>query len=67
MFSLQQTSVQIFPARAPSFEKLSPEMRNDYGILPGRDRTAIEQASYQILALAVTLLMATVSGLITGK
>nr|KAF7390689.1 hypothetical protein H0235_017851 [Vespula pensylvanica] len=57
---------EIFPARAPSFEKLSPEMRNDYGILPGRNRTAIEQASYQILALAVTLLMATVSGLITG-
>lgn len=42
-------------------------MRNDYGILPGRNRTAIEQAGYQILALAVTLLMATVSGLITGK
>ncbi|XP_014605036.1 PREDICTED: ammonium transporter Rh type B isoform X5 [Polistes canadensis] len=57
---------EIFPARAPSLEKLSPEMRNDYGILPGNDRTALQQAGYQILALTVTLLMATISGVITG-
>ncbi|XP_015187756.1 PREDICTED: ammonium transporter Rh type B isoform X2 [Polistes dominula] len=57
---------EIFPARAPNFEKLTSEMRNDYGILPGNDRTALEQAGYQILALTVTLLMASISGVITG-
>lgn len=57
---------EIFPARAPSTEAKLGEMRDDYGISPGRNRTALEQAGYQLLALTVTLVMAIVSGLITG-
>ncbi|KAK2586413.1 hypothetical protein KPH14_010698 [Odynerus spinipes] len=57
---------EIFPARAPNSEAKLGEMRDDYGISPGRNRTALEQAGYQLLALTVTLVMAIVSGLITG-
>lgn len=57
----------IFPARAPSSEVKISEIRNNYpGISPGLNRTASEQAGYQLLALAVTLGISIVSGLITG-
>ncbi|XP_015594094.1 ammonium transporter Rh type A isoform X2 [Cephus cinctus] len=57
----------IFPARAPSSEAKLAEIRDDYNrISAGFDRTAGEQAAYQLLALLVTLGIAIVSGLITG-
>lgn len=58
---------QIFPARAPSSEIKINEIRKSYsGISPGFNRTAYQQAGYQLLALAVTLGISIVSGLITG-
>ncbi|XP_076620735.1 rhesus blood group-associated glycoprotein Rh50 isoform X1 [Colletes latitarsis] len=57
---------QIFPARAPSSDTKLAKMRDNDCILPGLDRTAGQQASYQLLALAITLGIAIVSGLITG-
>ncbi|XP_011688785.1 PREDICTED: ammonium transporter Rh type A isoform X3 [Wasmannia auropunctata] len=57
---------EIFPARAPSSETKISEMRDDYGISTGFNRTAYQQAGYQLLALAVTLGISIVSGLITG-
>lgn len=57
---------QIFPARAPNSEIEISEMRDNYGISPGLNRTAYQQAGYQLLALAVTLGISIVSGLITG-
>ncbi|XP_077261192.1 rhesus blood group-associated glycoprotein Rh50 isoform X4 [Temnothorax americanus] len=57
---------EIFPARAPSSEAKIGEMRDNYGISPGLNRTAYQQAGYQLLALAVTLGISIVSGLITG-
>ncbi|XP_012224503.2 ammonium transporter Rh type A [Linepithema humile] len=58
---------EIFPARAPSSEVKLSEIRNNYpGISPGLNRTAYQQAGYQLLALVVTLGISIVSGLITG-
>ncbi|XP_018301485.1 rhesus blood group-associated glycoprotein Rh50 isoform X1 [Mycetomoellerius zeteki] len=57
---------EIFPARAPSSELKISEMRDNYGISTGYNRTAYQQAGYQLLALAVTLGISIVSGLITG-
>ncbi|XP_076237995.1 rhesus blood group-associated glycoprotein Rh50 isoform X2 [Calliopsis andreniformis] len=57
---------EIFPARAPSSEARLAEMRDNYGISPGSNRTAGQQAGYQLLALVITLGIAIVSGLITG-
>ncbi|KAG7197375.1 hypothetical protein KM043_018482 [Ampulex compressa] len=57
---------EIFPARAPSSEAKLAEMRDNYGISAGLNRTAAQQAGYQLLALAVTLGISVVSGLITG-
>lgn len=57
---------QIFPARAPNSELEISEMRDNYGISPGFNRTAYQQAGYQLLSLAVTLAISIVSGLITG-
>ncbi|XP_025270676.1 ammonium transporter Rh type B isoform X3 [Camponotus floridanus] len=57
---------QIFPARAPSSEAGVSEMRDNYGISKGFDRTAHQQAGYQLLSLAVTLGISIISGLITG-
>jgi len=57
---------QIFPARAPSSEVKISEMRDNYGISPGLNRTAHQQAVYQLLSLAVTLGISIISGLITG-
>ncbi|TGZ48797.1 Ammonium transporter Rh type B [Temnothorax longispinosus] len=56
----------IFPARAPSSEAKIGEMRDNYGISSGLNRTAYQQAGYQLLALVVTLVISIVSGLITG-
>ncbi|KAH0944804.1 hypothetical protein HN011_006839, partial [Eciton burchellii] len=56
----------IFPARAPSSEIEIAKISNNYGILPGLDRTAYQQAGYQVLALVVTFGISVVSGLITG-
>jgi len=41
-------------------------MLDNYAISPGRDRTAYQQAGYQVLALVVTFGISVVSGLITG-
>lgn len=41
-------------------------MRDNYGISAGLNRTAGQQAAYQLLALVITLGIAIVSGLITG-
>ncbi|XP_071642736.1 rhesus blood group-associated glycoprotein Rh50 isoform X2 [Temnothorax longispinosus] len=57
---------EIFPARAPSSEAKIGEMRDNYGISSGLNRTAYQQAGYQLLALVVTLVISIVSGLITG-
>ncbi|XP_017759249.1 PREDICTED: ammonium transporter Rh type A isoform X2 [Eufriesea mexicana] len=57
---------EIFPARAPSTEAMLAEMRDNYGISPGLNRTAGQQAAYQLLVLVITLGIAIVSGLITG-
>lgn len=57
----------IFPARVPSTgEKLAELRENVHGISPGFDRTAYQQAGFQLLALVVTLGISIVSGLITG-
>lgn len=40
---------------------------NDYISSPGYGRTAGQQAGYQLIALAVTLVIAIVGGLVTGK
>lgn len=58
---------QIFPARAPSSEIKISEIRDSYyGISPGLNRTAYQQAGYQLLSLAITLGISIISGLITG-
>lgn len=57
---------EIFPARAPSSEMKVSEMRDIYGISPGLNRTAGQQAAYQLLALAITVAIAVISGLVTG-
>ncbi|KAM0735160.1 Ammonium transporter Rh type B-B [Formica fusca] len=57
---------EIFPARAPSSEIKISEMRDNYDISPGFNRTAYQQAIYQLLSLAVTLGISITSGLITG-
>ncbi|EFN78373.1 Ammonium transporter Rh type B [Harpegnathos saltator] len=57
----------IFPARAPSSGQKFAELRdNMYDVSPGYDRTAYQQAGFQLLALVVTLGISIVSGLITG-
>ncbi|XP_014234560.1 ammonium transporter Rh type A isoform X2 [Trichogramma pretiosum] len=59
---------EIFPARIPSLGQNLTEINNSYqlSLRPGPNRTAGMQASYQLLALAVTLVVAIVSGLVTG-
>ncbi|XP_043590277.1 ammonium transporter Rh type A isoform X2 [Bombus pyrosoma] len=57
---------EIFPARAPNSEAKLAEMRDNYGISAGFNRTAGEQAGYQLLVLVITVGIAIVSGLVTG-
>ncbi|XP_050449446.1 ammonium transporter Rh type A isoform X1 [Cataglyphis hispanica] len=57
---------KIFPALAPNSEAKISEMRDNYGITPGLNRTAYQQAVYQLLSLAVTIVISIISGLITG-
>ncbi|XP_033209252.1 ammonium transporter Rh type B-B isoform X2 [Belonocnema kinseyi] len=57
---------EIFPARAPSDEVRLAEMRDNYNISPGLNRTAAQQAGYQLLALVISMVIAIVSGLVTG-
>ncbi|CAL7939452.1 unnamed protein product [Xylocopa violacea] len=57
---------EIFPARAPSSPAKLAELWDNSGTLAGQDRTAGQQAGYQLLALAITIGIAVVSGLITG-
>ncbi|XP_053997429.1 ammonium transporter Rh type B isoform X1 [Hylaeus anthracinus] len=57
---------RIFPARAPSSDIKLASIKDNYDILAGLDRTAGQQASYQLLALVVTIGIAIVSGLVTG-
>ncbi|KAI0242303.1 hypothetical protein LSAT2_014138 [Lamellibrachia satsuma] len=59
---------QIFPARAPvanSSALLAVQKR--LSVDAGVGRTAILQAGYQLTALCTTLLIAVVSGIVTGK
>ena len=64
LFSLYQ----IFPARAPVMNSTEVHNIQDISseVLEGSGKTALAQGGYQILALAVTLCLATVGGLITG-
>ncbi|XP_046626706.1 ammonium transporter Rh type B isoform X1 [Neodiprion virginianus] len=57
---------EIFEARAPSSPKELGEINDDYPVKPGQDRTAGQQAGYQLLTLLVTILIAIVTGLVTG-
>ncbi|KAL6257968.1 hypothetical protein P5V15_011564 [Pogonomyrmex californicus] len=59
---------EIFPARAPKRNemKLAEIHDNYHEISAGFNRTAYQQAGYQLLALVVTLGISIVSGLITG-
>ncbi|XP_017885470.1 ammonium transporter Rh type A isoform X2 [Ceratina calcarata] len=58
---------EIFPARTPSSGPRLAEITDNHGMTPpGLDRTAGQQAAYQLFALAITLGIAIVSGLITG-
>lgn len=58
-----------FPARAPHNNTSSFSDVNEVLMFlqPGEDRTAAQQAGYQLLALVITLVVAIVGGLITGK
>ncbi|XP_011310156.1 ammonium transporter Rh type A isoform X3 [Fopius arisanus] len=64
--SYKESLYQVFPARAPSTGDESAELRVYSGIHAGHDRTAGQQAGYQLLALGITLGNAIVSGVITG-
>ncbi|XP_012254317.1 ammonium transporter Rh type B isoform X2 [Athalia rosae] len=57
---------EIFPARASSSMRTVNEIRAEYPVNPGQDRTASGQAGYQLLTLLVTLLVAIITGIITG-
>ncbi|XP_011496592.1 PREDICTED: ammonium transporter Rh type A [Ceratosolen solmsi marchali] len=59
---------EIFPARIPGLGPNLTEINENYrlSLKPGWNRSAGQQAAYQLLALAVTLAVAIVSGLITG-
>jgi ammonium transporter Rh len=58
-----KTLYEIYPARADANMTATAE----YNFLkPGLGRTAGEQAGYQILALVVTVVLAIVSGILTG-
>jgi ammonium transporter Rh len=53
------------PADVNSTEFL--DIKKHIDVEPGLGRTAAQQASYQIAALGVTLVVAIVGGLITGE
>ncbi|XP_058797600.1 ammonium transporter Rh type B-B isoform X2 [Phymastichus coffea] len=59
---------EIFPARVPSLGQNLTMLNDNYNTVfkPGLNRSAAQQAAYQLLALAVTLGIAVVSGLLTG-
>ena len=60
---------QIFPARVPAQGQNLTDLRSTYGkfdLQPGLERSASQQAAYQLLTLVVTVVIAIVSGLITG-
>lgn len=59
-----QSLYEIFPARAP--ENAMPSTEHTF-LKSGDGRTAQAQAGYQILALVVTIVIAIVSGFITGE
>lgn len=59
-----QSLYQIFPARAA--KDAIPTADHTF-LAPGDGRTAELQAGYQILALVVTIIIAIVSGFITGN
>ncbi|XP_031784212.1 ammonium transporter Rh type A isoform X3 [Nasonia vitripennis] len=58
----------IFPGRIPGLGPNLTEINENYrlSLKPGPNRSAGQQAAYQLLALAVTIGVAIVSGLITG-
>jgi hypothetical protein len=57
-----------FPARAPHGNSSALNDVNEVLMFlePGDNRTALQQAGFQLAALAVTLLVAIVGGLLTG-
>ncbi|XP_008217364.1 ammonium transporter Rh type A isoform X4 [Nasonia vitripennis] len=59
---------EIFPGRIPGLGPNLTEINENYrlSLKPGPNRSAGQQAAYQLLALAVTIGVAIVSGLITG-
>jgi hypothetical protein len=58
-----------FPARSPlnSSSEFSKIQYYDLKIDPGRERTALQQAGFQIVTLIVTLVIAIIGGLVTGE
>lgn len=58
-----------FSARSPlnSSSELSKIQYYDLKIDPGRERTALQQAGFQIVTLIVTLVIAIIGGLVTGE
>lgn len=58
----------IYKARAP--EAFSAELKEIQHsliqVLPGEDRSALGQATYQVIGLAVTIVVAVISGIFTG-
>ncbi|XP_018333516.1 ammonium transporter Rh type B isoform X1 [Agrilus planipennis] len=53
----------IFPARAPTIPSFNQDV---YRHIQGDGRTAMQQAGYQILALIMTVVVAIVTGFLTG-
>lgn len=54
----------IYPARAKPNWEFNPELQF---LQAGLGRTAMEQAGYQLLAIVVSLAIAVIAGLITGR
>ena len=60
---------QVFPLRAPMDSANSTalaDIQEYLNVDAGLGRSAVEQGGYQMLALVVTLIVAIVSGMITG-
>ena len=55
----------VFPARAPTENLTDVEIL--LGIEPEEDRSAAQQAGFQLALLASTLVLAIVGGLLTGQ
>jgi hypothetical protein len=66
---LHSSLYQTFPARAPAFNSSEiADIQKVFSLVePGDARSAGSQGGFQALALAVTLVIAIVSGALTGE